>query len=85
MTLSLVTLAVMIMEYLERLMPRVTGQKGSDHLNVGVEEGGCSRTFTCIYTNTQVNSSSLTLSAKGHGRRCCQIGTVSSVVPVSPL
>lgn len=49
------------------------------------EGGGCSRTFTCIYTNTQVNSSSLTLRAKGHGRRCCQIGTVSSVVPVSPL
>lgn len=84
MTLSLVTLAVMIMEYLERLMLRVTGQNGSHHLNEG-GWGGYSCTFTHLHTNTQVNGSLLTLGAKGHGRRCYQIGTVSVVVLVSPL
>lgn len=53
MTLSLVTLAVMIMEYLERLMPRVTGQKGSDHLNVG---GGGGGVFTHVYMHIHKHS-----------------------------
>ncbi len=51
MTLSLVTLAVMIMEYLERLMLRVTGQNGSDHLN----KGGWG-VFMHVYTLTHKHS-----------------------------
>lgn len=57
MTLSLVTLAVMIMEYLERLMHRVTGQKGNDHLNVGGWSGGeGGGAFTHIYMHIHKHS-----------------------------